>query len=101
MVVSSELWNYYIILYFTFELLQQFIFSNVSNDTCNSIVNESILNPLAKYFCPTNTMNDIFAVNHFPKNLNFVYANLHGLLEACHLCEFVNKISKTYNIISC
>lgn len=56
------------------------------------------LNPHANYFCPTKKYNNIHFGNNFPKNLNFIYTNLQGMLEACHFDEFKNEVCKSKNI---
>lgn len=74
------------------------------NKTCDlylSNINGSNLNPYANHFCPTKSLNNIFTLNNFPKNINFVYANVQGYLETCHMDEFMNEISKTNNIHVC
>lgn len=63
--------------------------------------NSRELNALAVPFCQSSKLNGVLSANNFPKNLNLVYANLQGMLEACHFDEFVNEISKTKKIHIC
>lgn len=46
-------------------------------------------------FCPSSHFNNIYACNLFPRNINFVYSNLQGMLEGCHFEEFTNEVSRT------
>lgn len=66
-------------------------------------VRESVveLDPVASIFCPSKRFNNIYTANKFPRNINFVYSNLQGMLEAGHFDEFINEISKTKHIHFC
>lgn len=69
--------------------------------TENQNNSNSELNASSMPFCPSGKIKNVQIANNFPKNVNLVYANLQGMLEACHLDEFVNEISKTKNIHLC
>lgn len=64
----------------------------------NGISNISGLNPMASSFCPTGNLKNVLVANRFPTNMNFIYSNLQGMLEACHFDEFLNEVNKTKNI---
>lgn len=55
----------------------------------------SKLNPDGIIFCPPKRFNNITIANNYPKDLNFVYANLQGMLESCHFDEFTNELNRT------
>lgn len=80
------------------------IFPDVQISRVNQVTNTqniTLLNPNVMPFCPSKKLNNILTANNFPKNLNFVYSNLQGMLEACHYDEFINEISKSNNIHIC
>lgn len=71
------------------------------DETANRNTSVGKFNTSAIPFCPSGKIRNVQIANIFPKNLNLVYANLQGMLEACHFDEFVNEISKTKNIHMC
>lgn len=56
------------------------------------------MNTNAIIFCPSASKNNIRILNNYPKNINLIYANLQGMLEACHLDEFKIEIMKAKNL---
>lgn len=64
----------------------------------DEISNISSLSPMASPFCPTGSLKNVLIANRFPTNMNFIYSNLQGMLEACHFDEFLNEVNKTKNI---
>lgn len=102
-MISLLLLNYL----YRFKLYYEEILVIVSqNDdlNLNSLNNQSIsdgnrtFNPLANIFCPTSSVKCVSRFNDFPNNFNLVYANLQGMLEACHLDELKNAISKSKHV---
>lgn len=59
------------------------------------------LNPLVDNFCPNNKQSSIRFSKKLKGNLNCVYSNLQGMLEACHLDEFINEVLKSNEVHLC
>lgn len=59
------------------------------------------LNPLANNFCPSNNQNSIRFSKKSNGCLNCVYSNLQGMLEACHIDEFANEVTKIKDVHVC
>lgn len=77
-----------------------YIFNEIPRGNNNQYHFHTALNPLSSLFCPSRKLNNIYFGNSYPGNFNLVYANLQGMLENCHLDEFMNEVSKSNNIHS-
>lgn len=73
---------------------------NLSFDSSNFNSPSSQLSPNAKVFCPSVNFNSVECFNKLNGkfNLNIVYSNLQGMLDANHLDEFKSEICKSTKI---